>query len=687
MVSKDYTQPERSNGPLKDSLKLINLLKDGGVEDYISLPTIAVIGIQSSGKSSVLEGLIGLDILPRSDGLCTRTPIELRLNSSIEEYAVIRLIDNPSQVKEREEKIENFEMLKEIIIKQTDIKAGIKKNIVDKPIIITVYSPKCPDLNVIDLPGIVNNPLEGSDQPKDIDEITWNITKKYCEKENTIMLCVLASGVDITTSEILRYAKKIDPEGKRTMGVLTKLDLMNEGTSAKEALLGEQVKLGLGFIAVRNRTQKELNDLKVSIDEAYERERLYFEGHSIYRKLLDYCGTGTLLSKVSKTLQSEIKKSIPYILNALNMNIEKKKLELERLGPGCPSDYSSKKKLLNRMVDRFSDYYSNIIYGRHTSKYEDKVKEGGISTLKGGSLIYQKLNEFLYEESKEEYKVSSLYTDNEIINKVSVYSGDAFLGKISTHSFINLIETPIEKLREPVNRLLNDIENILIDISNENLMTVFSSFPTQGIIISQYISSYIKDKTSECKKLLMRNIDILKYPYTNDMTYHILVEKYIYDKLKKRIDEQEKTNDDELDFDLDDEQLNDEKKFIIKESNKRIDDKEKMSKVEEKEKVKAYLPTEVDKIEEMRMRIDLFYGLVIIKKLRDIVPNAVLTIIMNEVASQMKIYLINIIEENESIVEKLVEDDENYERRKNLNESIKNLEELKNQIVNSRFGK
>jgi len=716
MIINNKTQPEKSTLHLKDSLKLINLLKDGGVDDIISLPTIAVIGIQSSGKSSVLEGLIGLDILPRSDGLCTRTPIELRLNNSKEEYALIRVVDNVNQIKEREERIENFDKLKEIILSQTDIKAGIKKNIVDKPIIITVYSPKCPDLNVIDLPGIVNNPLEGSDQPKDIDEITWNITKKYCEKENTIMLCVLASGVDITTSEILRYAKKIDMDGKRTMGVLTKLDLMNEGTSAKEALLGEQVKLGLGFVAVRNRTQKELNEMKVSIDDAYERERMYFESHPVYRKLIDYCGTRTLLSKVSKTLQLEIKKSIPNILNTLNMNIEKKKVELDGLGPGCPSDYISKKRLLNRMIDKFSDYFSNIIYGRHmnildkqglvikdnTNTQYNQSNQNNQNNLYGGSLIYKKLNEFLYEESKEDYKISSiLYTDNEILDKINIFNGDTFTGKISTHSFISLIETPIERLRGPVNKLLTEIEHILIEVSNESIMKVFASFPSQGIVISQYISSYIKEKTCECKLLLMRNIDILKYPYTNDLTYHVLVEKYIYDKLKERISKEviseNHENLNEVDFDFDDElALADEnKKFVMKETNKRIDKSQKQNAVKDMYKdndrnrshVNSYLPSEKDKIEEMKMRVDVFYSVVIIRKLRDLVPNAILTIVMNEVASQIKIYLINTIEENENIIQMLVEDDENYEKRIGLSEGIRSLEELKNQIVSSPFGK
>jgi len=208
-------------GGIKSLIQLMNNLKDVGIEEIVRIPQIAVVGIQSAGKSAVLERIIGLEILPSADGLCTRTPIELRLyTTENEEFGVIKVVESENDKFEKDIKVK-IEDLKDIILQQSDLKAGKKKDIKDRAIIVSVYSPKCPNLTLIDLPGIVNLPLEGTDQPANIKEITLDITKKYCQRPETIILCILASGVDITTNEILKYCKEVDPEGNRTIGVLT----------------------------------------------------------------------------------------------------------------------------------------------------------------------------------------------------------------------------------------------------------------------------------------------------------------------------------------------------------------------------------------------------------------------------------------------------------------------------------
>lgn len=134
----------------------------------------------------------------------------------------------------------------------TDKIAGKTKNIVDKPIVLTVYSHTCPDLTMIDLPGITRIPIEGQD--KNIEQITRGMAHRYVNDPRTIILCVLPANADMTTSDGLAMAREVDSKGIRTIGVITKIDIMDKGTSAKRMLEGKDVALRLGFIGIKNRS-------------------------------------------------------------------------------------------------------------------------------------------------------------------------------------------------------------------------------------------------------------------------------------------------------------------------------------------------------------------------------------------------------------------------------------------------
>ena len=220
-------------GKIGKLIKIVDDLRDLGLNEVFDLPKICVLGTQSSGKSSVLESIIGLDCLPRGSGLVTRRPLELRLvhihyNDNSLPYAEFDEIKG--------EKFTDFNKVKETIEKLTDEVAGSKGNIVNKPIKLRIYSKTCPDLTVIDLPGITRIPLHGSDQPDNIEEITKGMCELYCSDKTTIILCVIQANMDLSTSEALHMARILDPTGDRTIGVLTKVDLMDKGTDAKRII-------------------------------------------------------------------------------------------------------------------------------------------------------------------------------------------------------------------------------------------------------------------------------------------------------------------------------------------------------------------------------------------------------------------------------------------------------------------
>lgn len=160
------------------------------------------------------------------------------------------------------QKFEDFLTVRAKIDELTDKIAGSQKNIVDQPIVLHIYSPTCPDMSLIDLPGITRIPLKGSDQPVNIEEITKRMALKYVTDSRTIILCVIPANIDITTSEALQMAQTTDPKGLRTIGVITKIDIMDKGTNAKKALLGQDVALRLGYVGVKLRSQQDIKDKK-----------------------------------------------------------------------------------------------------------------------------------------------------------------------------------------------------------------------------------------------------------------------------------------------------------------------------------------------------------------------------------------------------------------------------------------
>lgn len=139
----------------------------------------------------------------------------------------------------------------------TDDVAGKKGNIVDDPIKLKIYSNDCPDLTLIDLPGITRIDIHGQ---KDIEKVTTEMAARYCKDPKTIILCVIPANQDMAVSDGLKLARDWDRNQERTIGVITKIDIMDKGTSAKRMLMNEEIHLKLGYIGIVNRAQEDINN-------------------------------------------------------------------------------------------------------------------------------------------------------------------------------------------------------------------------------------------------------------------------------------------------------------------------------------------------------------------------------------------------------------------------------------------
>nr|ABB30240.1 cytoplasmic interferon-inducible Mx2 [Sigmodon hispidus] len=351
---------------VRPCIDLIHSLRAMGVKHDLALPAIAVIGDQSSGKSSVLEALSGV-ALPRGSGIVTRFPVVLKLKkldqgeewSGKVTYNGIEVeLSDPSQVEDAINKGQNF-------IAETGL--GIR----DKLISLDVSSPNVPDLTMIDFPGINREAI--GNPPADTGHQTKKLIKTFIQKQETIILVVVPSNVDIATTEALSMAQEVDPEGDRTIGILTKPDLVDRGTEDKvvDVVRNLVYHLKKGYMIVKCRSQQDIQE-QLSLTEALEKEQDFFKGHPHFSVLLED-GKATVphfAERLTMELISHICKSLPLLENQIKKCYQSTSEELQKYGTDIPEDDCGKTLFLIDKINTFNQDISAIVQG------EENVEEG-----------------------------------------------------------------------------------------------------------------------------------------------------------------------------------------------------------------------------------------------------------------------------------------------------------------------
>ncbi|RAL39963.1 hypothetical protein DM860_008103 [Cuscuta australis] len=295
-----------------DKLRALNVMQEG-----IQLPTIVVVGDQSSGKSSVLESLAGIS-LPRGQGMSTRVPLIMRLKNQPdpESPPEIHLEFNGKIVPTDEAGIEDA------IISATDEVAGCGKGISHTPLTLLVKKCGVPDLTMVDLPGITRVPVKG--QPHDIYEQIRDIIMEHITSEESIILNVLSATVDFPTCESIRMSQAVDPTGKRTLAVVTKADIAPQGLLEK--VTADEVRIGLGYVCVSNRIGSE------SSQDERNTEAELFDTHPLLSKIdKSMVSIPVLADKLVSIQENIISKCLPDIVKKIQDKLAANLEELNAL--------------------------------------------------------------------------------------------------------------------------------------------------------------------------------------------------------------------------------------------------------------------------------------------------------------------------------------------------------------------
>jgi len=627
-MSKDTGEDDKDNVLFKKLRKLINLidqLRDCGVNEYIKLPRICSLGTQSSGKSSVLESIVGLDFLPRGDGVVTRRPLELRLChiNSGQPWAIFE--------ERKGVKFTDFIKVRETIEALTDEVCKTNKNIIDKPIVLNVYSQTCPDLTLVDLPGVTRVPI--GDQPKNIEQITKDMARRYVEDPLTIILCVIAANSDIATSDGLMLAKEIDVNGTRTLGVLTKLDIMDAGTDAKKVLMNEEIPLKLGYVGVKNRSKQDLNN-KISMAETQRKEREFFKSHPVYKNLpAGHLGTEVLINKLTKIYFRIIRENLPRIVKAINDRVKTAEEELQSLGQPMPTDDAGKMSMLWNMINEYCDVFRKVLQGKYNNKRVNFLEgEGGFKI----KILYKKL----LEEFTENYKATAGYTDENINYALTIHEGDSIPGFPSVDAFIYLLRPQLEKLKDPIEECFQEVFQYLDFLSGKIMEKTFTRFPQAINDMTDLVSNYLMEERDKTKYLIDSVVDMeINYLFTNDYDYLNNFTTFI-PKQKPNQGNTGGSNDG-------------------KGGTNNIDNKPQP-------------PIDAKNIfiNEIRNRIEAYFKL-IVRNLRDSIPKIMGNYLVKEIEENMQLKLYNKLYNARELTDLLSEPESVAERRKELNDMIK----------------
>lgn len=441
---------------MENLIPVINKLQDIfntiGFE-AIHLPQIVVVGTQSSGKSSVLENIVGKSFLPRGTGIVTRRPLILQLIHSKEIEANEESGENPwgygAFLHRGEQRYYNFDDICQEIQQDTDKVSGSNKGISSESITLRIYSPHVLNLTLCDLPGITRVPV--GDQPEDIETQTIDLVKKYINNPNSIILVVHAANTDLAVCEALRIAQQVDPDGRRSVMVCTKIDLMDAGTDAVELLTGKVIPLKMGIVGVVNRSQQDIISKKL-IEASLKDEADFFRRK--YPGLSNKNGTGYLTHLLSRMLMNHIRDCLPELKSRVTHLTFTYQNQLTDLG----SDLTEKGPLLLSIIHRFSSSYAEAIEGR--------TKDIDVSKLYGGARICYVFHSTFYKTVTDIKPLDSIGS-YEIITAMRNSSGirsSLFLPEVA---FDLLVKQQIQKLKEPslkcVQLIFEELQKILLN--------------------------------------------------------------------------------------------------------------------------------------------------------------------------------------------------------------------------------
>ncbi len=481
LVDESEEAPKNTSEQLmhltRQLIEVRNILKSIDHDsDELTLPSIVVIGSQSSGKSSVLEAIVGHEFLPKGSNMVTRRPIELTLIHTPATGGKGSVVEYGEFPGTGMGKVKDFKQIQKTLF-DMNMAVPEKECVSDTPIELRIYSPHVPDLTMIDLPGYVQ--LSSMDQPEELREKIEHLCEKYIKPPNVI-LAVCAADVDLANSPALRASRKVDPLGLRTIGVVTKMDLVppEQGSAI---LRNNNYPLALGYVGVVCKNNSSMFSARHDgggegrISSAVMRQEAdFFEANKEhfaapargrYAGVEPLLGTDQLRRRLMAVLEESMGSNLHGIANAVQLELEEASYQFKvQYNDRQITAESYVAETMDTLKLRFKEFASNFgkpeVRALLKQSLDDKVMD----------ILAQ-----VYWSDKRTPELSKLAEDRKLtpeqLDKYWQYKLDAStsaltksgIGRTSTQLVVDAIRTQIEHLAvsEPFNFHPDTAERIM----------------------------------------------------------------------------------------------------------------------------------------------------------------------------------------------------------------------------------
>ncbi|KAF9278496.1 hypothetical protein BGZ88_000524, partial [Linnemannia elongata] len=323
----------------------INRIQNHGLPHKLSVPKMVIIGDQSSGKSSVLEALTKLSF-PRDKDMCTRfaTQVNLRRNPALDKDILSARIEGEDDFNNLLSTIQS-PMTFDGVIEQAVVVLCKRKNtdISDKVLEITLSGPTQTPLTIVDLPGFISTTSDGQD--KSLPNIISGINKRYIQDHRTIILAVVQANVDLNTTRALSEVAEYDPEGGRTIPIVTKPHCFQNGLHPDwiEVILNRKKTMRHGYLVMRNTGYDQKN---LTWEAARQEEQRFFESHIWNAVPTNRKGRDAVKKFLSNVLFEHISRELPIVKREVDAAIDMFRRELDALGTPIATTVVAREKLV-----------------------------------------------------------------------------------------------------------------------------------------------------------------------------------------------------------------------------------------------------------------------------------------------------------------------------------------------------
>lgn len=494
-------------------------------------------GPPSSGKSSIIESLIGIDFLPKGEDLVTRRPIEIKLvhqTNANKPYAEFQYEDGLDG-----EKFEDFIQVKYKLEEIIQKKAGSKdaKAVSKEAIKIVIYSSTNPDMTFIDLPG-VDDSIKGSK------DLAFN----YVKDESALVLLVtnvnnseyfIKNFNNISNNPLIKLLKEVDKDLNRTIGVFTKIDLLPTSSKSQneetfvllKKLLTTAVKEGTepidlkhGFFVVKSRGA---NDDHITVQDCLLKEREYFSMHQVLRywSIPDKVSIESIVDKVKKMIlnMSQVRKNLVTMNQSLKAKIQECQKELLKYG----TDYiaytnDTKNTYVTSLVNTFCESVDRLFSGKMADTSENMTN--------------YKLKEIYYDFLKNYrsgYNPAVNIKNTEIIRIIKMTEGDRLSGFPESEVIYSLLEDEIENLRTHVKNYVEEVSDITRNSIKQSIFKIFCRFPKLLNKIEELLTVYIDEHFDKMLHLINSVSEMnFNYLYLDDksLSYNDLLKKFVLEE-------------------------------------------------------------------------------------------------------------------------------------------------------------